>query len=163
MKKRFWLLGFIALDIAALPAAAQMVDRVSFSVPQIAVHSELPRQDGLAQMFVTSNAPFTIVADGAVGPFDIVISQSGQVGQQAYGENAQMPGLPTTCSVALSSGKTTIYSATQKTAKSRGSIPSQSVFIQIRYPKGISPNFDVLTEEKSTGLAPSAPCGTDQV
>ncbi len=158
MKKRYWAMGLIGLEILAFPAAAQMLDRVSFTVPQRAVHVQFPEEPGLARMFITSNAPFSITSEGVVGDYQISVTASGVIGGQHFGENAQLPGEAESCSTATRTDREVIYKAYQKTAKTRGGPVSQAVLVEIRYDKNLTPIFDVLTEKNSAEMTLAAPC-----
>ena len=158
MKKRYWALGLIALEIACWPAAAQILDRVSFEAPPRVVHVEFPKADGLSRIFVTSNAPFAITSKGQVSPFVVNVIPTGVIGGQSFGENAQLPGEAQSCRTAVGVEKSIIYQAHQKTARAKGDPVTQAVLVEIRYPQGLNPEFDVVTEKKAEGLSAALPC-----
>ena len=158
MKKRYWALGLLGLEIACWPAAAQILDRVSFEAPARVVHVEFPKADGLSRIFVTSNAPFAITSEGQVSPFVVNVIPTGVIGGQAFGSNAQLPGEAQSCKTAVSADRTVIYEAHQKTARDKGDPVSQAVLVEIRYPQGLDPKFDVVTKAKAEGLSISPAC-----
>lgn len=160
MKKRYWAMAIIGVELLALPATAQMLDRVSFTVPQRAVHVEFPEEPGLQRMFISSNAPFSITSEGVVGDYQVTVIPTGVIGGQSFGANAQLPGEAETCSTAIGTEPAMIYKAFQKTAKTRGGPVTQAVLVEIRYDRSLSPEFDVLTEDKSEHLSLPAPCQT---
>ncbi len=158
MKKRYIVLGILAIELVSIPAAAQMLDRVSFQMPQRVVHAEFPRQPGIARMFITSNAPFAIVSEGHVSDYNIRVSATGEIGEQPYGANAQLPGPVKGCATTVNGDNQIIYTADRKTAKSRGEVTSQAILVEIRYPSELEPKFDVVTQEKSEKYPSAQPC-----
>ena len=160
MKKRYWALGLITLEILCWPAAAQILDQIKFEMPQRVVHAEFPGEPGLTRMFVTSNAPFAILAKNQIGEYDVTVIPTGVIGGQSFGENAQLPGEPFKCAATLAPAKSIIYAAERKTAKTSGDVITQSVMVEIRYDKALSPKFDVVTEKKSEKFSDAAPCQT---
>ena len=160
MKKRYLALGIIALEVLTWPAAAQILDKVSFEMPQRVVHAEFPVEPGVTRMFVTSNAPFAILAKGQIGEFDVNVYPSGTVGAVTFGENAQLPGDANACATTLDIKKSIIYAADRKTAIAPGEAASQAVLVEIRYDQALSPKFNVVTEKKSQKYALAAPCQT---
>ncbi len=160
MKKRYWALGLITLEILCWPAAAQILDRVKFEMPQRVVHVEFPNEPGLTRMFVTSNAPFAILSKGQIGEFDINVIPTGTIGGQAFGQNAQLPGEKASCAATLGTNKTIIYAADRKTAKNSGDVITQSIMVEIRYDEALDPKFHVVTEKKSLKFADAASCQT---
>ncbi len=149
MKKRYFLISLIALELAALPAAAQILDKVVFSVPQKAIHVLVSDKPGVKKYAVTSNAPFAVTAQSAIGEFEVLIHGSGQINGQRFGDNAQLPGAAQSCSMVVSPAPTAIYRAHQKTAAQAGSILSQTVIVEIHYDPALAPNIKIMTENDS--------------
>jgi hypothetical protein len=168
-RPRNFVLAYIAYECAAVIAAAsllghtanaQILDRVSFKIPQRAVMARLPSEPGLTRLVVTSNAPFTVIASGAVGDFEVQVLSEGHINTTAFGANAQMPGPANHCASAVTPQDSIIYAAAQKTARAPGDILSQSVMIEIRYDKSAAPNFAVKTQVNSQGLIPAPDCAS---
>ena len=158
MKKRYLIFGLIALELAAFPAAAQILDKVVFSVRQKAIHVVVSDKPGVKKYAVTSNAPFAVTSESAIGEFDIVIHKSGQINGQRFGDNAQLPGAAQGCAMATSPLPTAIYRAHQKTAAQPGKILSQAVIIEIHYDPETAPNIKIMTQEASKHIALGQAC-----
>ena len=158
IKKRYIALGVIALELASIPVAAQIVDRVSFSVPQKVIAVPFPPEPGLTKFLVASNAPFAVVSENAVGEFDVKIDLSGVLNGGRYGANAQMPGVPTACAVQTSPSSTKIYEAERKTAAQEGDILTQAVIIEIRYDPQTTPDLKIVAENKTKRLPLATAC-----
>ena len=160
-KTRNILIGLLVLEILTLPAAAQIVNKVVFEAPQKAVAVELPPEPGLSKFVVTSNAPFTLVADNAEGDFEIHVHQSGTVNGNRFGDNAQMPGRSEACATVVSSHESAIYRADRKTAAQPGEILSQAVIIEVRYDASVTPELRIETEQDSRNIVRALPCVSD--
>lgn len=158
MKKRSLIAGIIALELLSIPAAAQMVDYVSFKAPQKAVAVPLPSKDGVASFMVMSNAPFTIVAKDTVGDFYVFVTEKGEVNGNAFGANAQLPGDSARCSSVFTHEPSAIYRADQKTAARSGPILTQAVRVDIQFEPGSEPTFGIHTEKSTRDIARAAPC-----
>jgi len=160
--KKKILLGWLALELAtlpfAIPAFAQIIDRVSFSVAPRAAHVELPQVPGKTLILVASNAPFAIISKGAIGEMDIDLAVSGNVNGKNFGTNAQNPGPARGCVFANSAAPAILYIAQRKTAANRGAVIDQAVMIEISYDPALKPEFIVKTlntpQAKSAPLAP---------
>jgi len=160
MKKRFILAGLLGLELLSIPAAAQMVDRVTFEAPQKAISVLLPPEPGKASFMVTSNAPFTVVAKNSLGEFDVKITANGTVNGNVFGANAQMPGDTQRCSEVLTLSPSAIYRATQRTAQTPGPILTQAVRVDVTFDPTTSPTFDIQTQKESRDVARAAPCAS---
>ena len=157
-KKRYLVFAWLALEVASIPAAAQIIDRVAFQVPQKAIHVPLPDEPGVARYAVSSNAPFTITAENAVGEFRVSVQANGLVNGKRFGLNAQMPGAAENCAALISTAQNVIYAADRKTAATKGDILSQAVIVEIRYAEEATPDFKILTEDNSKAIAPAQAC-----
>ena len=141
-KKRYIFLGLLALELVSLPAAAQIVQRVSFTIPPIVTAVEIPTAEaGLSRFLVTSNAGFGVEATDFVGNVNTDVHKSGTLsGSNRFGDAAQLPGPKKTCAMA-SGFDSNIYVANQKTAANRGTPPEQAVIFEFRYDKSAHPKF----------------------
>jgi len=157
-KKRYFVFGWLAMEIASIPAAAQIIDRVVFKVPQKAIHVQLPDEPGITRYAISSNAPFAITVENAIGEFQVNVRDNGFINGKYFGTNAQMPGAAENCAVLLSDTQNIIYAADRKTAASKGDILSQAVIVEIRYTAEARPNFKVLTEENSKAISTAQDC-----
>ncbi len=152
IKKKIFL-GWIAFEAIGLfgglligfPAAAQIVDRVMLSVAPRAAHVVTPIAPGLTEIMVASNAPFTVLSEGAVGDMSMRLTVSGTINGKAFGGQAQDPGQIAECVTPTAPTPTALYTATRRTAANRGEIISQAVMIHIKYDKALSPKFTVKT------------------
>lgn len=161
-KKRYLIGGYLAFELAGLAiagtAGAQVLDHIKFDVPQRVASATLPSEAGLTRLIISSNAAFTISAIGAIGEYDILVKHEGLINTTPFGLNAQMPGPETACGMAVSPSPSIIYSATKKTAASRGGVLSQSVMVEIRYDEAANPKFEVKTQDNSGAIPLAAPC-----
>ena len=155
LKKKL-LLGWLALELMslpiAIPAAAQMVDKVMFSAPPRAVFVEINPQAGVSQLIVASNAPFRITTQGAVGELSVTLSVNGQINGTPFGTKAQNPGPALGCVFAASAMPTPLYTAARKTAERRGEVIEQAVMVEISYDPALSPTFKVETMQKNAAM-----------
>lgn len=141
-KKRYFLLAFIAAEIASLPAAAQMVHRVAFDIRPIVSAAEIPTAEpGLSRFLVASNSGFGVEAINVVGDVQVNVHVSGTMsGNTRFGDAAQLPGPSVICS--HTTGNTApIYVADRKTAAVKGTVPEQAVVFEFRYHPDARPDF----------------------
>ena len=161
-KKRYIAYAIIGAEILALPmafpAAAQIIDRVSFSIPPQVASVKIDAQPGKTQLVITSNSGFTIAAEGAIGEFNAAVYPSGNINGTRYGDNAQAPGPMQSCGVAVSTAPSIIYNADKKTAVSKGDILSQSVIVEINYDPSLNPKFIVKTLDNSASYTRAGAC-----
>jgi len=154
-KKRYIALTILAMELASLPAAAQIVNKVVFQVRPTVSAVEIPTPEaGLSRFLVVSNAPFTIRSANMVGDLDISVHQSGEMNGRRFGDNAQMPGPKTNCASVTHPAETVIYAADRKTAATPGTTLSQAVIIQIAYDSSVTPNISFAKDNaKPAGVA----------
>ncbi len=163
--KKNILLGWLAFEaiglVIALPAAAQMVDKVMFSAPPRAAHVVTPITPGLTEILVASNAPFTVLSEGAIGEMSLALTVSGTINGKAYGDNAQNPGQIQSCVMPTATATTALYTATRRTAANRGEVIDQAVMIHIKYDPALSPKFTVKTldQQEAKSAVPAMACG----
>jgi len=134
-KKRYIALGVIAMEVASIPVAAQIVDKVSFSVPQKVIAVPFPPEVGLTKFLVASNAPFAVISENAIGEFEVNIEVSGILNGNRFGTNAQMPGMATACAM-----------------------QSSAVIVEIRYDANIQPNLKIISENKAKRMPLGTTC-----
>ncbi len=165
MKKRYIVLGLLALEVATLPVAAHFVhnsdfkfDKTAFETPQRAIHVKLNTKPGVTRYMVSANAPFAITSEGVEGILNVKIHNHGLVNGNAFGKNAQMPGPSAACVTPNSVHKKTIYASERGTVLREGGILSKSVLVDIRYDPSLSPKLKVLTQKKSSGITPAKTC-----
>lgn len=137
------LLGLLAVEVAALPAAAQMVHRVAFEVRPRVTAVEIPTAEpGRSRFIVTSNAGFGIDAVGVIGQVEVAVHQSGQIaGGSRFGDAAQLPGPARQCAESGTALATPVYVADRKTAARPGETVEQAVVFDIRYDASATPEF----------------------
>lgn len=164
-KKRYLVYGWLALELLSLPfafsASAQIVDRISFSIPQKVASVVIDSVPGKTQLVISSNGPFTIAAENAIGEYDVRLRPTGNINGTPYGHKAQAPGPMSGCATAISPAAAVIYRATQKTAVERGDPLSQAVIVEINYDPVLSPKFVVKTADNSKGLRDAGRCISD--
>jgi len=155
-KKRYIAAALIAMELASLPAAAQIINKVVFQVRPTVTAVEIPTPEaGLSRFMVVSNAPFTIRSADMIGDINISVHQSGDINGTRFGDNAQMPGPKTNCAALNSPHETVIYQAERKTAIERGTPISQAVIVQIAYHGSAAPSLSFAKD----GAAPASVAG----
>jgi len=155
-KKRYFVAAFIAVELASLPAAAQIINKVAFQVRPTVTAVEIPTAEvGKSRFLVVSNAPFTVRSADMVGEIKVSVHQSGEMNGNRFGDNAQMPGPNTACAVVTSPSQTVIYQAERKTAAKRGNPVSQAVVIQVKYDSSATPKISFAKDD----AAPVATAG----
>jgi len=163
IKKKI-LVGWLAFETVglmfALPATAQIVERVMFSIPPRAVHVITPVAPGFTAILIASNAPFTILSQGAVGEMQLGLRVSGTINGTAYGTQAQNPGAISGCVIAISPAPTSLYTSVRKTAANRGEVVSQAVLVHIQYDPTLNPVFSVktLNQPQAKSVVQAAEC-----
>ena len=141
---------WIAVELLSLPAAAQVVHRVSFSVQPHVIAAEIPvDRPGEAHFVVSSNAPFAVVADDIIGEIDISVSESGTFGLMDYGSSAQLPGESEGCVLMLGPHEQVVYRAERRTAAKRGDGVEQAVVMSFIFDPAASPRFDFTVGERA--------------
>lgn len=160
-KHKKWFIVALALDVLSIPAAAQMVDRVSFSVPQKVASVKLDVQTpGLQRFVVASNSPFAIVSENVIGEFNVKLITKENINGHALGENAQIPGAQASCSATSSTAPRKIYEAVRKTAVKPGEVLSQAVIVDISYDPSLTPEFKILTQQNAFEINAAGTCNS---
>lgn len=158
-KKRYIAAVLIAMEIASLPAAAQIVNKVVFQVRPSVTAVEIPTPEaGLSRFLVVSNAPFTVRSADMIGNVDVTVHQSGDMNGQRFGDNAQIPGPKAACAAVTNPSETVIYQADRKTAISRGTPVSQAVVIQVKYDSAAAPDI-TFAKDNAAPAAIASVCG----
>lgn len=141
-KKRYMLAAILAVEIASLPAAAQILSKVVFQSRPIVTAVEIPTgEDGQSRFLVVSNAPFTIRSADAIGDIGISVHKSGDMNGRRFGDNAQMPGPASHCASVTQPNESVIYQAERKTAAASGPPVSQAVIVVVKYDKSATPRI----------------------
>ena len=158
VRKRHIAIGLVALELASIPVAAQMVDHVSFKVEPRVIVAEVPdRPAGERTFLVASNAAFVIEVEDVVGPVRTAVTPTGQVDNLSYGNAAELPGLAGSC-ISAQGNRTQVYAATGKTAKLRGKVQDQAVRIDVRFDPIANPLIHIVPRDEGSGL-PGGACG----
>ena len=155
-KKRYLLLGLLAIELVSLPAAAQIVNRVAFEVRPLVTAVEIPTAEpGISRFLVASNAGFSVKAKGVVGDVRVNVHVSGTMGGETrFGDAAQLPGQKTSCASA-SSISSDIYKAYRKTAATPGTPPEQAVVFEFSYSANARPDFEFKAGTDTASLITS--------
>lgn len=159
-KKRYLAIGFIAIEIVSIPVSAQIIDKVAFSVPQKVIAVPFPPEAGVTKFLVSSNAPFAVISENAIGEFQVSVQVSGHVNGNAFGSNAQLPGLAASCAAQTAASPTKLYEADRKTAAQAGDILTQAVIVEVRYDTAITPALKIITQDKAKRISSAAVCET---
>lgn len=155
-KKRYIMMAVVCVELASLPAAAQIVSRVVFDVRPIVTAVEIPTAEpGFSRFLVASNSGFGVETDGVVGNVDVLVHRSGMMsGSTRFGDAAQIPGDQSTCSETTGLASP-IYIADKKTAAREGTPVEQAVVFEFRYAPEARPDFNFKAGTDSVA-APSA-------
>ena len=150
-RKRYVVLGLLAIELLSLPAAAQIVQRVSFEVRPRVVAVEIPTSEpGMSRYLVSSNAGFGVKAYDVVGDINVAVHMSGAMsGTTRFGDSAQLPGPKSGCAQASGLGSH-VYLADRKTAATPGTPPEQAVVFEFKYEPDARPKFDFIAGVDST-------------
>ncbi|PHR94128.1 MAG: hypothetical protein COA69_00595 [Robiginitomaculum sp.] len=170
MKKKI-LLGWLLLELAALPFAIPTMAKIAQTSPgpiTRAVFVDVPAPAGHTLMLVAADGPFVIIAKGAATKFrthiEITGKINGKVNGTAFGASAQNLGPNDLCAHSNSVQPSIIYRSERKTAENTGPIISQAISVEISYDPALHPEFQVKTNANpSTHSLPTAPnCGSDE-
>ena len=159
------LLGWLALELMtlpfAIPAAAAMMNRVSFKPTPKIIAVPMPSEPGQSVFLVAANTPFAVISRGAMTKLSVNIEQSGRHAGVAFGSKSQMPGDASGCSVPTTVSPSRIYTAGFKTEKRRGSPQETAVKVTVRYNPQARPNISVVSMEKARArnIVLAYPCG----
>ena len=158
-KHKKWFIVALALDILTIPAAAQMVDRVSFSVPQKVASVKIKTETlGLQRFVVASNAPFAIVTEDVTGQFNVSVKTKANINNQNIGNNAQIPGAERACAHVTSISPHKIYEAVRKTAAHSGEVLTQAIVVDINYDPSLTPEFKIVTQKNAYNINAATHC-----
>jgi hypothetical protein len=155
-KKRYIMMAVVCAELASLPAAAQIVNRVVFEVRPIVTAVEIPTAEpGLSRFLVASNSGFGVEVEGVIGDIDVSVRRSGTMNVTTrFGDAAQIPGDHSTCSQSTGLASP-IYIADKKTAAREGTPVEQAVVFEFHYAPDARPNFDFKAGVDAVG-APSS-------
>jgi len=158
-KHKHWFITALVLDILSIPAAAQIVDRVSFSAPQKVASVRLDvTQEGLQRFVIASNGPFAIISENAIGEFNVKLITKADINGRSIGNNSQLPGSGVECAAATAQAPQKIYEAIRKTAARPGDVLSQAVVAEISYDPALNPNFKIMTGQNALSITPAGNC-----
>jgi len=134
--------------------------KIAFSVPQKVISVPFPAEAGVTKFLVSSNAPFAVISENAIGEFEIQVEVNGVLNGKRFGSNAQMPGAAMACATQITASSTKIYEADRKTAAHEGDILTQAVIVQIRYDADTQPNLKIVPQDKAKRILTGAACET---
>lgn len=148
-KARYIAVGLIALEIASIPVSAQIIDKFAFSEPQRLSAVPFPPETGITKFLVSSNTPFAIISENAIGEFDISIKVSGRLNGNSFGSNAQLPGAAASCAAQTSNDATKIYEAERETVARDGDVLTRAIMVEIRYADNLKPDIKIIPKNKT--------------
>ena len=163
IKKKI-LLGWLAFEaigvLVAIPAGAQILDKVMFQVAPRAAAAQTQLAPGRTEILIASNAPFSIIATGMVGEMSVSLDVNGTINGKHFGANAQNPGDVPACVFAASDTPVNIYQAKRRTAANRGPVIEQAVKVVIDYDPSSTPEFAVVTldQDSAKTASPALAC-----
>lgn len=166
MKKRYIILGLLALELITLPASAHILHKKGFSFdtsafvkPQRAISVKLNSRPGQTRFMLTANAPFSVTSKDAIGTLNIEIDQAGTVNGNPFGQNTQSPGLPKNCASVASPIQQIIYASERgTTSENKGDVLTKTILVTINYDPAITPDIQILTQKKSEFLLTASSC-----
>ena len=163
LKKKIFF-AWVAVEVVTLPltipATAQIVERISLSIPPRIAAVELEAEPGISRYMVATNAPFSVISEGVIGKIDVDIKVKGKINKTPFGTKAQSPGAKETCVTSLSAAPSVIYQADRKTAAKRGEILQQAVMVEMRYDPALSPKlrFEAAKSPEAMALPAAQTC-----
>lgn len=148
-KKRYIVLGLLAIELISLPAAAKIVQTVSFTAAPSVIAVEIPTAEpGLSRFLVASDAEFLVEVDDPIGDVNVNIHVSGNLASNVrFGDSAQLPGPQNLCTSAKEQNSE-IYYADQATAAKAGSAPERAVVFEFQYALKERPKFEFIAGER---------------
>ena len=147
-KKRYIVLGLLAVELMSLPAAAAIVHKAAFDVKPTVTAVEIPTAEpGFSRFIVTSTAGFDVKADDVAGDISVNVHVSGTLGStKHFGEAAQLPGPKTIC--AQTTGpNAAIYKADRTTAAREAATTERAVVFEFRYDPDARPDFKFVADQ----------------
>ncbi len=157
-KKRYIVMGLLAVELMSLPAAAKIVHAVSFetAVPSVLAFEIPTAEPGVTRFLVTSNSGFLVKANHMNGDVSVDIQVSGRFGGDVkFGDAAQLPGPKSSCALA-NGANSKIYQASRTTAAKPGTAPERAVVFEFQYSPEQHPQFE-FTDNKASVLE-AVPC-----
>ena len=144
-KKRYLVFGLLAVELLSLPAAAKIVQSVSFDADPIVIAAEInTTEPGISRFLVTSDGGFSVKANNLVGDVKVNVFNEGKLAENVrFGESAQLPGLMTGCAQATDHNSN-IYLAKKKTAARAGTAPERAVMFKFEYDPDEAPQFEFV-------------------
>ncbi len=154
-KKRYLMMAVVCAELVSLPAAAQILSKVSFEIGPIVTAVEIPTSEpGLSRFLVASNSAFGVEARDVVGNVTVAVKVSGTMnGVTRFGDAAQLPGFKSSCSQTTGFASS-IYIADRQTAAREATLPEQAVVFEFRYAADARPTFDFIAGTEAVS-APS--------
>ena len=153
-------IGLIALEIASIPVSAQIIGKFTVSEPQRLSSAPFPPEAGITKFLVSSNTPFAIVSENAIGEFDVSIKVSGMLNGNSFGSNAQLPGDAVSCAAQTAKTATKIYEAERKTTSREGDVLTRAIIVEIRYADTLKPELTIVPKNKAKKALSSSACKT---
>lgn len=160
LKKRYIILAWIGLEIAALPVAALGFKSMDFNFDRLKITTAIPviEQAGHTSFIVTSQGPFAITTQGLSGNYNVKIYTSGFVNGNPYGENARLPGAKFKCGRVEGSQPSAIYMSEHNTSVIKGPILSRAVRVDVTYDPNQMAEIDVVAHWKANDVPLAQPC-----
>ena len=153
-KARYLVGLWVCAELLTLPAAAQVVHSVAFSVePHVVAAPVGGERPGQRSFVVSSNAPFNVTAANMVGAVDVSVQQSGAVGAMVFGAASQLPGAAAGCAVLTSPAESVIYRAHQRTAARRGDGVEQAVIMTFTFDPIAVPDIRFTVDDRPVSAA----------
>ena len=150
-KKRYMVLGLLAVELMSLPAAAKIVQTVSFDSAPTVVAVEIPTvEPGLSRFLVASDAGFIVKTNDLIGDVSVNLHVSGKLGAELrFGDAAQLPGPQVACTQSTEPNSE-IYHASQATAAREGTAPERAVIFEFQYASDQHPEFEFIAGKPTT-------------
>jgi len=108
-KKRYVILAIAAIEIAALPAAAHKFANYEYVPASIVAAAEIKTNSGQSAYMVTSDGPFAISVKNLSGEANVRVFNKGTLNGTKFGDNAQMPGAASSCTISNKDTRSLIY------------------------------------------------------
>jgi len=149
-KKRYFVMGFLALELLSLPAAAHIVHSAATEPRPVVTAVEVPTSEpGVSRFLVMSNNGFSVEANQLSGDVKTSVYVNGALnGGNRFGDKAQLPGPKTLCANSMVDGSA-IYKANRQTAAEAGTPVEEAVIFEFNYDADARPDFEFIAGTKS--------------
>jgi len=151
IKKRYWVIPLICLELASIPFSIGLIG-YSFNLHKDPVTAILIGEEpGKKRYAVASEKAFFIKADDFKGPIFVSAQNNKTIGDVTFGENAHLPSPMERCSV-VTSEDNIIYQSHIGTTATDGHISTQAIVITVHYDASDSPKIEFFSDREQRSI-----------